>query len=231
MHDGYKSEESLETVIKHFKLPDAKYAPYAFWFFDQSPATVGAKAQEMAHELARHGFNPGYAHARVNYAHEAYPDDREIFPITKKEWLSDEWFRLFSEQLSQAGSDGCHFSFTDDFDWPSLQAGKKLVEEDPSLKAKSLWYTYFDAAKGETVRFDRGFFAVVGKKAAEEQVPFVELCGKSDGVWKQRRYYCDQTPPAGDYSIPLNMASAYSEAKNCRADYHFYLPQGGVYTL
>ena len=68
MHDGYKLQDEFQTVLDQFMRPQSKFAPFVFWFYDQDLTTLGIKPQEMAHELARKGFNPGYAHARPNYA-------------------------------------------------------------------------------------------------------------------------------------------------------------------
>lgn len=68
MHDGYKSQDKFQTVLEQFSRPRSKFAPFVFWFYDQDLTTVGIKPQEMARELAKKGFNPGYAHARPNYA-------------------------------------------------------------------------------------------------------------------------------------------------------------------
>ncbi len=231
LHDGYKSTDKFEEVLKNIKSPLMKYAPYVFWFFDQSPDTLGIKAQEMAHELNLRGFNPGYAHARVNYAYEAEPENKAIKPIQKSEWLSEEWFSLFKEQLLQAEEDGTHFSFTDDFDWPSLQAAGRIVEKDPSLKAKSLWYKYVELAKGETVDIKDCFFSVAGKLEKTEQTSYVKLYDSEENGWKRPQYYCDQTPPDKAHTVPFNMASAFTDNLSLKAEYNFNILNGGKYTL
>ena len=92
IHDGYKSKDSFQNVLSNIQNPDRKYAPYVFWFFDQDLNTLGIKPQEMAHELSKKGFNPGYAHARPNYA-RAFGNlvNEHVQPLPSEQWLSKVW--------------------------------------------------------------------------------------------------------------------------------------------
>ena len=116
MHDGYKRPTSFSEILKNFQMPDSIYAPYLFWFYDQDLTTLGIKPQEMAHELAKKGFNPGYAHARINYAYDSGKQETEyIRPLPRDQWLSPAWLEELDKQARQARVDGTHASYADEF--------------------------------------------------------------------------------------------------------------------
>ena len=102
MHDGYKSQDKFQTVLEQFARPKSKFAPFVFWFYDQDLTTVGIKPQEMARELAKKGFNPGYAHARPNYAWvDGHRDSEHIRVLPHEQWLSELWFDVMEQQVRQ----------------------------------------------------------------------------------------------------------------------------------
>ncbi len=230
MHDGQKSQDRFPEVLENFVKPDSKFAPYIFWFYDEDLDSLGIKPQEMAHELAKKGFNPGYAHARVNYASTfAKRNSTHIRPLPKEQWLSDRWFEVLEKQCRQAAADGVHLSYADDYGWPSMQAGGKLVEADPTLKSKNLRYRYIDLEKGGTVSIEGCFFAVAGARIYTERTSYVELMPEAD--WKHSKASFDQTPPGLNNTLPLNMASAWSDSPDAVCVYHITLPKDGKYML
>ena len=230
MHDGYKSQDKFQTVLNQFHRPKSKFAPFVFWFYDQDLTTVGIKPQEMAHELARKGFNPGYAHARPNYAWvDGHRNSEHICVLPHDQWLSDLWFEVMEKQARQAEEDGSHVSFTDEFGWPSLQADGRLVREDPTLQSKNLRFEYVDLEPGETVDLEGHFFAVSAKKVGTEQTSFI----KYDDVEKWHRIGSsfDQCPPDRNNAEPINMASHWSDTADAYCEYYFNIPHNGVYRL
>ena len=230
MHDGYKSQDKFQTVLEQFIRPQSKYAPYVFWFYDQDLTTVGIKPQEMAHELARKGFNPGYAHARPNYAWvDGHRNSEHICVLPHEQWLSDLWFEVMEKQVRQAEADGSHMCFTDEFGWPSLQADGRLVRADPTLQSKNLRFEYVDLEPGETVDLEGHFFSVSAKKVGTEQTSFITY----DDVEKWHRIGSsfDQCPPHQNNAEPINMASHWSDTPDVYCEYHFNIPDDGVYGL
>jgi hypothetical protein len=230
MHDGYKKRATFTEVLQGFQRPAGIYAPYLFWFYDQDLTTLGIKPQEMAHELARKGFNPGYAHARQNYARDfAKLENEHVQPIPRDQWMSDAWFEELDKQARQATVDGTHACYADEFQWPSLQAAGRLIAEDPSLRSRNLRYTCIDLKAGETAELGERFFAVVGRVEKYEPTSYVTKT-PADG-WQLSRASFDQSPPDRNNSQPINMASFWSEDPQAAFTYYLYVPTAGRYTL
>ena len=230
MHDGYKSQDKFQTVLEQFSRPKSKFAPFVFWFYDQDLTTVGIKPQEMARELAKKGFNPGYAHARPNYAWvDGHRDSEHIQVLPHEQWLSELWFDVMEQQVRQAEVDGSHVSFTDEFGWPSLQADGQLVRDDPTLQSKNLRFEYVDLEPGETVELEGHFFSVSAKKVGTEQTSFITYDNTEN--WKRIGSSFDQCPPDQNNAEPINMASHWSEPPHAYCEYHVNIPEDGVYRL
>ncbi|MBO4326229.1 MAG: hypothetical protein J5950_03040 [Clostridia bacterium] len=230
MHDGQRSNDSFQELISNFSLPESKYAPYVFWFYDQDLTTLGAKPREMAHELAKKGFNPGYAHARPNYAH-VYGKvvSEHVRPIPAEQWLTDQWFDLLEAQAQEAETDGSHACFADEFAWPSFQAAGRIIRDDPSLKARSLAFEYRDLEAGETAELGDCFFAVSARRESTERTSFITF--DAPDSWKLNRASFDQSSPFDDNTQPLNMAAAFSESPDASCAYNVNIPSDGMYVL
>ncbi|MBR5124095.1 MAG: hypothetical protein IKU90_03100 [Clostridia bacterium] len=230
MHDGHKVQDSFNEVLQKFAHPDSKFAPYLFWFYDQDLTTLGIKPREMAHELAKKGFNPGYAHARQNYARDFTGLCNEyVQPLPPDQWLSDAWFAELDKQARQATVDGTHACYADEYAWPSLQAARRLVVEDPTLLSRNLRFDCIDLKQGETAEIRGCFFAVVGRVEGREPTSYVTRT-PGDG-WQISRASFDQSPPDQNNTQPINLASAWSEAPDASLTYHLYVPKTGKYTL
>lgn len=230
MHDGHKTQDTLSEVLRRFVSPDNKYAPYVFWFYDQDLTTLGIKPQEMAHELAKKGFNPGYAHARQNYAHDfAKLCNEHVQPLPKEQWLSDAWFEELDKQARQATVDGVHACYADEFQWPALQGAGRLVEDDPTLRSRNLRYRYIDLKAGESIEIGACYFAVVGQVEGREPTSFVTHTPID--AWQWSRASWDESSPSQNNTRPFNMASAWSEVPDAVFTYHFYVPRAGTYQV
>lgn len=230
MHDGYKQPTSFSEILKSFQIPDSIYAPYLFWFYDQDLTTLGIKPREMAHELAKKGFNPGYAHARINYACDHKKQETEyIRPLPRDQWLSPAWLEELDKQARQARVDGTHASYVDEFQWPSLQAAGRLVAEDPSLQSRNLRYGCVDLKAGETAEIGECFFAVAGRVLRREPASYVTKA-PSEG-WQLSRASFDQSGPDRNNTQPINLASLWSEDPDAEYGYHLYVPTAGLYRL
>ncbi len=229
-HDGQKSHDPFAEVLRKFELPASIYAPYVFWFYDQDLTTLGIKPQEMAHELAAKGFNPGYAHARQNYARDfGKLGGEHVQVLPRSQWMSPEWFETLEKQALQAEADGSHACYADEFQWPSLQAAGRLVEDDPTLKSRSLRYKCIDLRAGETAEIGECFFAVAARVVRREPVSYAERT-PADG-WKLTRASFDQSPPDKNNTQPINMASFWSDAADALFTYNVYVPASGIYRL
>ena len=204
------------------------YAPYAFWFWDQSPKTLGIKPEDMAREMWEKGINPGYAHARENYASTMARDTQEVYPITQEEWLSDAWFSALERVIRQAGADGSHFSFADEFGWPSLQAGGRILAENPDMAAQTLWFRICDVAPGESVPLKEHLFATCARLVRVEAASYVEFCG---GGWQKVHDSWDSSRAFEVETAPYNLAARYARGVGVQAVFHPNLPRDAVYCL
>ena len=228
MHDGNKTNYPYSKMLRDFERPDSIYAPYVFWFYDQDLSSMGIKPQEMAHQLASKGFNPGYAHARQNYAHDfAKLSNEHVKPISREQWMSPEWFDVLEKQALQAEADGSHACYADEFQWPSMQAAGRLVADDPSLRSRSLRFKYIDLRPGESAKTDECFFAVAARVMRREPVSYVVRAPENG--WKLSRASFDQSPPDKDNTQPINMASFWSDAPDAVFTYYTYVPEAGRY--
>lgn len=184
----------------------------------------------MAREPARKGFNPGYAHARPNYAWvDGHRNSEHICVLPHDQWLSDLWFEVMEKQVRQAEADGSHMCFTDEFGWPSLQADGRLIQADPTLKAKNLRFEYVDLEPGESADLEGHFFSVSAKKVDTEQTSFITYDNVDN--WKRIGSSFDQCPPHQNNAEPINMASHLNDTPDAYCEYHFNIPEDGVYGL
>lgn len=229
-NDGQKATDTYIQVKENFNNPDMKYAPYEFWFWDQDLKTLGIKPEDMARELSEKGFNPGYAHARVNYAQIFGGGGSNVKALPVTQWLSAKWFEEFGKVAKQANSDGSYFSFTDEYAWPSFQAGGKILKENPDMKGKSLEFSTYDLQAGQSIDLLSSFFTVAAKLVSTQKSSYVEYAG--DG-WQKIEFSGDTSKPAETASLPYNMAAKYvnSGSGNSYAIYHPYFTQTGSYKV
>lgn len=224
---GRKGTASFEELQASFRNPDMAYAPYQFWFWDETLSELGYKPTDMAREMYEKGFNPGYAHARTNYAAE-YGGGEDVHPLSKEEWLSDAWFQHIEAVLRQAKSDGSHFCVADEYGWPSLQAGGRILEKYPEMRGKNLSYTILDVREGEHYTLPAADFAVQAKLLATRNTSYVEYSGEG---WKQMHFSFDQSKPSQTQTLPYNFAARHSSDPGCAAIFHLYPPHTGTYAL
>lgn len=228
-HLGNKNKCDFQELATKFDSPPMYYAPYEFWFWDQQLDQLGYKPSDMACELARKGFNPGYAHARVNYADMLEKNNPYIRPIPRDEWLSERWFEEIRKVMEQARSDGSSFCITDDFDWPSFQAAGRVLEKYPDMYARSLNYSCVDVKNGETVTIPSEGFSVAGKIAETHPIDYISF---DRGQWNNFRRRCwDKSEPHQVETCPYDFAMGVSKDADALATYHPYIRQKGVYRL
>lgn len=225
---GQKGTASFEEIRSSFRNPDMCYAPYQFWFWDEELSGLGQKPTDMAREMYEQGFNPGYAHARTNYAAEYGGGGKNVHPLPKEEWLSDAWFRNIESVLRQAKSDGSRFCVADDYGWPSLQAGGRILEHFPSMTGKNLHYTTQDVKGGETYALPPADFAVQAKLLGTQNTSYVEYSGES---WKQLHFSFDQSKPSQTETLPYNFAAKYTSDPALAATFHLYPSHSGTFEL
>lgn len=228
MELGNKEKASFDEVLEQFSEPDMRYAPYQFWFWDQRLKTLGIKPEDMARELFEKGFNPGYAHARTNYAQDFTGGGKGVAAISRDEWLSDEWFDVLEKVMQQAKSDGSFFSVADEYGWPSLQAGGRVLEKYPDMRSKSLHYKILDVRGGETAELPEADFTVYAKLIRTENTSYVEFTGQD---WKRESFSWDQSQPCQTETLPYNGAAKCSENTDAKAVFHPYFSHGGRYRL
>lgn len=228
-HLGEKLNLSYDKMLEGFVDPAMHFAPHEFWFWDQKLSTLGYKAEDMARELYEKGINPGYAHARANYATMVCKEEsKHIQPITREEWLSEKWFNKIEEVLKRTTADGSSFGITDDFGWPSLQAGGRVLDKYPDMYAKSLKYEYRDIKAGETALYKDADFIVAARVASRRNTNYVKFSGNG---WKRQKISFDQSSPWDVQTAPYNMACQYTNDVKATAEYHPSLPKEGIYAI
>jgi hypothetical protein len=139
-----------------FKNPPAFYSPHMFWFWDTEldPVQIRQQAQNM---VSKH-INPGYVHARGEFFW-----DFTLPTMPKKDWLSDKWFNSFKGALEDTEASGYNMSFDSEYMWPSGQAGGRVVEQHPEVKAKTLYYTRQEIWGPWKVHLSQGAFSTIAK--------------------------------------------------------------------
>lgn len=225
---GAKEKAGFDEVRGAFAQPDMRYAPYQFWFWDQRLDTLGDKPADMARELFEKGFNPGYAHARTNYAQEFLGGGEGVTPITGEEWLSDAWFDAIGDVLKQARADGSRFCVADEFGWPSLQAGGRVLEKYPEMRARSLRYAIRDVRGGAQIELPAATFTVCARLLRTENTSYAAFAG---GEWKRVHASFDQSRPCETETLPYNFAARYSADADARAEFHPYFAHAGRWRL
>ena len=140
---GLRRTVSYAELRRGFSQPSLIYAPYAFWFWDAPPDPK--RAADVAAEMCRQGFMPGYAHPRSG--------------MPRNQWLTTEWFDAVDAALRAVERAGGFMGYTDEYDWPSGQAAGRVLAQRPELRAQSLNWQTFDAADGGAVSVPACLFA------------------------------------------------------------------------
>jgi len=144
---GTRPSSSFEELKTHFPDPDMIYAPFAFWFWDDTLDT--AQVAEMAGYMCDAGLNPGYAHPRHGLPHN--------------EWLAPIWFRSLEAALNEARADGMYLGFCDEYWWPSGRADGRVLQRHPDLQAVSLRWENMYADGGQALEVPPSFFTVAAQ--------------------------------------------------------------------
>ena len=225
-HAGLKGTDSLSEIRRRFAQPDARYAPYQFWFWDQPLDDLGLKPEDMAHEMAEKGFNPGYAHARTNYAHEFARDGAQIPAISEEEWLGEKWFEAIDRTAAQARMDGVHFTVADEFGWPSLQAAGRVLKKYPEMGARSLNVRVFDVEGGAETELPPATFTVCARLTQTRSADYAEFLG---GEWTRSHFSYDASHVGQTETLPYNYSAQWT--RDGEAVFHPNLPGPGRYRL
>lgn len=165
---GQLSTESYGELREGFAEPDMRYAPFAFWFWDEpvDGDDYPEKAGAMAREMLDKGINPGYAHPRVSMADLLGPDRMAPSPsLPKEQWLSPAWFAAFAQGLQAAEAAGGYFGFVDDYMWPMGRAAGRVIKAHPEIANASLQWEVTNVAGGETISLPPSFFTVAARLA------------------------------------------------------------------
>ncbi|WP_201006169.1 glycosyl hydrolase [Paenibacillus glycanilyticus] len=110
-------------MMRRFKSPGNGHRPIAFWVWNDDLTPERARGQ--LRELASHGFGGAFAHPR---------------PGLTIEYLSDEWFELWSAALDEAERLGLQLSIYDENSYPSGFAGGHVPSELPDCLANCVHF-------------------------------------------------------------------------------------------
>ncbi|MCK9860345.1 hypothetical protein CFI03_017395 [Paenibacillus sp. ATY16] len=122
---------------ERFKQPANRNRPIAFWVWNDDLTPERARLQ--LRELASHGFGGAFAHPRPGLAIE---------------YLSEEWFELWSAALDEAESLGLQLSIYDENSYPSGFAGGHVPSELPDCLANCVHFK----------KYGRGQLSELGKQ-------------------------------------------------------------------
>jgi hypothetical protein len=147
-------------LSNRFKNPPPFYSPHMFWFWD-TELDAGLIRQQAKDMVSKH-INPGYVHARGEYFW-----DFTLPSMPKKDWLTDRWFNCFQGALDDTEASGYNMSFDSEYMWPSGQAGGRVIEKHPELKAKTLYYTRQELWGPWKVHLSEGAFSTIAKLGAQ----------------------------------------------------------------
>ncbi len=165
---GSREKISFEKLRKEFAEPDMLYAPFFFWFWDTklNPEICAKMAEKM---LEQH-CNPGYAHARWPMVPTPSASVEEARKITKKQWLTKDWFDAFSAALEVTEKNNGYLGYCDEYWWPSGQAAGRLLKKHPDLNAKYLSWTTFNVKNGKTIELPVSLFTVAARLAPDSKI-------------------------------------------------------------
>jgi hypothetical protein len=166
----------FDSVRETFANPGMRYAPFAFWFWDE-PIEPG-KAAAMAERMLGQRLNPGYAHARHSMV--GTPS------LEREDWLGEDWFRSFGETVAVAKEHNAYMGYCDEYWWPSMQAAGRVLDKHPELRAQSLGWETRDIAPGATVELAESLFVVAARldqppETADTKRPEAEL---GQWIWR-----------------------------------------------
>lgn len=159
-----------------FAVPDAGYAPHAFWFWNGRDDL--ADPERFAHQarlMAGQGLNPGYVHAR--YHHPDHPF-----------WRTPAWYASFAAALDATAPTGARLAYAmGDPSFPD----KYILPDHPELRARSLAWTTLTVAGGAVAALPESLFAVVAQRDAQGRILAASLEVVGDGAARS------WTAPAG----------------------------------
>ena len=178
---------SNQEVRERFSNPPMFYAPHTFWFWDDVIKDENLAAS-MVKEMVKQRLNPGYAHPRSGM-------DPKVTGLPLDQYLEEPWFNSFGNALQAAKDNEMTFSYCDDYNWPSGQAGGRVLKEHPDLKALSLLPKRHSVSGNTEVKYDSVDFAVAAKLTNNEMIDAATLriIGEGNNIkW---------TVPDGDWVV------------------------------
>ncbi|HEX8547717.1 MAG TPA: glycosyl hydrolase [Cytophagaceae bacterium] len=147
---------NYSKLSAEFKNPPSFYAPHMFWFWDTKLDSV--QISQQARDMVSKHINPGYVHARGEYFW-----DYTLPTMPKKDLLTEYWFNCFKGGLKQTEAKGYHMSFDSEYLWPSGQAGGKVLQKHPEVKAQTLFHTRQVILGPWTAHISQGSFSTLAR--------------------------------------------------------------------
>lgn len=161
-----KPQISFEELKSGFKEPGMKYAPYAFWFWDDKLDVE--RVRTMAEEMAKKGLNPGYVHPRSSSVEE---NGKPASALPDKEWLSHKWFEAYNAAVEGAKEHNAFIGYCDEYWTPWGRANGRTIKKHPELKPVSVLPRVRDINGGMEITIpDNPFFTVVAKHGSNESL-------------------------------------------------------------
>jgi hypothetical protein len=166
-------------AIEAFRHPDPQFLPSVMWFWNDRLSDA-----EITYQIAR------FAEAGL----------REFFvhPLwgLEEDYLSDRYFDRIRHAVAVAKAHGMRFWIYDEYNWPSGNAGGKLLKEEPWTRSKVLKSMKVDLFAGQPMRVQfRGDFISAQVMYANKQPIIEDISGQvaltQHGEWTELTFAND----------------------------------------
>lgn len=172
----------MKKLMKEFANPSSKYRPSPLWVWNDRMTKEQIDFQ--LEELASHGFGGAFAHPR---------------PGMVTEYMSDEWFELWSYALNKAQELGIALNIYDENSYPSGFAGGRVTGNHPEALATIMRYQITDSV-GELPEELIAIYSVVKKDGVLSEAN--NLTDVPQEEWKTEGKYIlisKENPPTHGY--------------------------------
>jgi hypothetical protein len=183
---------SVPGLYAGFEDPPHRYTVRPFWFWNGK--LDAAEVNRQIDEMVSQGVYGAFVHNRTGL---------------ETPYLSEEYFRVIGEALKHSKERGFHFSFCDDYEWPSGEARdvwrkgipSRVVAANPEFRMRALGYEERIVEGPKHVEIDgiKDFqFAVAGRMSGADTIEEATLTDVSARFQAGKLAY---DVPAGTWSV------------------------------
>ncbi len=169
--------------------------------------------REQARLLCEAGYEAIYLHSRAGL---------------KTPYLSEGWFTALRTVIDELRRHSVKFAIWDEDNYPSGNAGERIVNDFPELASRELLFTVIEAKKGERVRQffteKTAFLRCFGVFGEAEIVDLSKHCGTLRSEWGKAFINTGAYSPEGQLGFPhrrrsmnsLRFAIDWEAERDCR---------------